>query len=64
MGYEIYKFQNSPLCEEPTISIDENDPSWAEAMNNWLVGKSPTNSTEWKKGTIVAISRKIPEEIV
>jgi antibiotic biosynthesis monooxygenase (ABM) superfamily enzyme len=39
--------------EKPTIVITPNDPEWAQAYKNWLEGKTPTNSPEWKIGVIM-----------
>ena len=54
MGYQIYKFSNASDWggETPTVSIQEGDEGWAEAYAEWLKGKNPTNSLEWKKGVI------------
>lgn len=49
----ITKLQNSsnfPGNTKPTIVIDINDENWKEAYANWLSGKNPTDSIEWKKG--------------
>ena len=52
----IVKLQNQPGwwqeigCEAPTIVIQKGDLEWEEAYANWLDGKNPTASKEWKKG--------------
>jgi len=53
MGYKIIKFQNTSGWSEnnvPTIVITKNHPEWKEIYQNWINGKNPTNSKEWKKG--------------
>lgn len=57
-GYTIYKLQNTPNSEIPTISIQQGDPQWEEAINNWQNMKNPTNSPEWKKG-VFALTKEI-----
>lgn len=54
MGYKITSFQNvsSFSGEVPTIKIDSDHPEWNEIYSNWLSGKNPTDSPEWKKGVI------------
>lgn len=70
---KIIRFQNQParpeyfkeewkgtewdLWTDPTISVSCEDPYWDEAVTNWLNGKSPTDSKEWKCGCF-AIFRK------
>ncbi len=39
--------------EKPTIVITTDDPIWTEAYANWLKGKNPTDSPEWKKGVFL-----------
>ena len=34
----------------PSIKIEEGEPSWQEAYTNWLNGKPPTNSPDWQLG--------------
>ena len=46
----LIKLQNCPSIESPTICIHIEDEEWVEAYENWLDGKHPTNSPEWKKG--------------
>jgi len=74
MGYKIVGFQNQPprpsywkeewnetewdIWTEPTIKITKDDSGWEEAFKNWLEGKPPTDSQEWKKG-IVAFCEEI-----
>lgn len=60
MGYKIYKIQNDSNWskDKPTISIDESDPNWEEALNNYINGKPPTKDPKWKKGTW-GITKKI-----
>ena len=36
-----------------TIVIFEGTPSWHDAYKNWLAGKPPTDSPEWKKGVVL-----------
>lgn len=36
--------------DKPTIMIQQGDLGWEEAYQNWLNGKNPTDSPEWKKG--------------
>jgi hypothetical protein len=37
--------------KQPTICIkNDGSPEWKEAYENWLEGKNPTNSPEWKRG--------------
>lgn len=45
------------IWTEPTIIITEDDPGWEVAYERWLDGKNPTDSPEWKKGTVVAFCR-------
>lgn len=54
MGYEIIGFQNTSSYsgEEPTICIMKESLLWDESYENWLKGKLPTDSKEWKKGVI------------
>jgi len=47
--------KNAPFDNKPTIVITEDDSNWEEAHANWIVGKPPTNSPEWKKGVFFAI---------
>lgn len=51
MGYVICKIQNVSSFSDkiPTITICENDPGWEIALTNWLNGKNPTDSPEWKR---------------
>lgn len=57
--YKIFKLQNAPgfspsSCfpdqPTPTIVITMFDNNWKEAYQNWISGKNPTDSLEWKKG--------------
>lgn len=53
MGNTISKLSNAsafPGNPDPTIVIKKGDPEWDEAYQNWISGKNPTNSVEWKKG--------------
>lgn len=61
MGYKIYKLSNDTAWDKPgpdnlwlkpapTIQIEAGEQGWEEALSNWLMGKPPTNSPEWKKG--------------
>lgn len=48
---EINKLQNQsdfPGNPKPTIVISVNDTQWNDAYKNWLAGKNPTDSKEWK----------------
>ena len=61
MGYQIVAIQNSsdwPGNPPHTIVIKRGDDGWEQAYKNWLAGKHPTNSEEWKKG-VCAISELI-----
>ena len=52
MGCKVTAFQNAsnrPGNPAPTIKITIDDPEWDQAMKNWLDGKNPTDSPEWKK---------------
>lgn len=63
MGYQIVKLQNAsnfPGNQEPTVSVSLGEEGWKEAYNNWLKGKNPTESKEWKKG-VVACTRSSVE---
>jgi hypothetical protein len=46
--------QNVSICDTlepiPTIIIYQGDVDWNDAYANWLAGKNPTDSPEWKKG--------------
>ncbi len=44
--------------EQATICITKGDPEWDEAYANWIKGKNPTDSKEWKKGVVV-LSRSL-----
>ncbi len=48
----VVRIQNTSDWDEvtPTISVQKGDPNWDESYKNWLDGKNPTNSSEWKKG--------------
>lgn len=49
-----YKFlQNAPRNKVPTIVISQKDKSWELAYEEWLNGKNPTNSLEWKLGVFM-----------
>ncbi len=57
MGYRINKLANAsgyPGNPPATITIVDSDPKWAEAYTNWLSGKNPTDSPEWKKGVFAS----------
>lgn len=61
MGYQIVKLQNTSdwdTTQKPTITITNKDDGWGIAYPNWLDGKNPTDSKEWKKG-IFAITKEI-----
>lgn len=61
MGYQIVKLQNtsgSPGNEMPTIVIEIDDKEWDQAYANWLSGKNPTNSKEWKRGIFACTRTK------
>lgn len=58
MPYEITSLSNSnpqgiPFTA-PTILIKKGDKEWNKAFENWLKGKPPTDSPEWKKGIFAA----------
>jgi hypothetical protein len=36
-----------------SIEIKESDDDWESAYKNWLNGKPPTNSLDWKSGTFL-----------
>ena len=61
VGYKVVKFQNTR--NEPTVSIDVNDPGWKNAYESWIDGKNPTNSKEWKKG-VIAITALIDKDLI
>lgn len=47
--------QNASICDykhpiSPTIRIVQGESTWDLAYTNWLAGKNPTDSLEWKKG--------------
>jgi hypothetical protein len=47
--------QNSSICNTdkptpPTLRIVQGEPAWNDAYKNWLGGKNPTDSPEWKAG--------------
>ena len=54
----VIKIQNAPSWWEeinhppPTVIVQKGDANWDEAYQNWLDGKNPTDSKEWKKGVI------------
>jgi hypothetical protein len=63
LGYKITGLQNTSPYHgnpSPTIIISEGEEGWEEAYKNWLSGKSPTNSKEWKKGVVA--TTKIGDE--
>lgn len=49
---KIKVIQNTLRDETPTIRITELDPNWEKAHDDWIMGKNPTDSPEWKKGVI------------
>lgn len=55
MKNKIKSLQNKSDWDEekPTIIIKPTDPEWEEAYQNWINGKNPTSSPEWKKGVIL-----------
>jgi len=56
MGCKVTKLSNSSEwnAKPPTIQIKKGDDGWQEAYENWLKGKNPTTSKEWKKGVIAS----------
>jgi hypothetical protein len=42
--------KNTPWDHPSTIRIEEGSPEWDEAYRNWMNGKNPTASPEWKTG--------------
>jgi len=52
MGFQVVKLQNASgwADQKPTIEINKDDDGWEEAYKQWLAGRLPTNSQEWKKG--------------
>jgi hypothetical protein len=64
MGYKIIKLQNAsdyPGNPTPTVEISILDDGWDVAYSNWLSGKNPTESKEWKKG-VFALTELIQKE--
>lgn len=62
MGYEIVTLQNAsgfPGNPAPTITIKRGEDIWEQAYANWLAGKNPTDSKEWKKGVIATTALKL-----
>lgn len=49
--------------QQPTIQIVEGEKTWAEAYSNWLDGKPPTNSPEWKNGIFLHFEPIVEEEL-
>jgi len=50
---KITKLQNYsgfPNNLSPTVVVTTEDPEWENAYKNWIAGKNPTDSIEWKKG--------------
>lgn len=61
MPYLVVALQNAscfPGNDLPTLRITSLDAGWKEAYQNWLKGKNPTSSVEWKKG-VFAITTEI-----
>ena len=52
----ITKIQNIPTWDigEPTIKIIASDGNFNSAYMNWVSGKNPTDSPEWKKGVFAS----------
>ena len=52
----ITKIQNIPSWDigEPTIKIIASDGNFNSAYMNWVSGKNPTDSSEWKKGVFAS----------
>lgn len=50
MGYKVYRLQNTPKHEKPSIMIQEGDSGWETAYEKWLNGKNPTDSNLWERG--------------
>jgi hypothetical protein len=50
--WSIPTANNTWVVDKPTIEITIDDPDWEEAYDNWIQGKPPTDSKEWKKGVI------------
>jgi hypothetical protein len=65
--YKISHIQNTssyPGNAAPTIVIAVGDDGWEEAYKNWIEGKPPTSSPEWKKGIFAGytIQRTIADD--
>jgi hypothetical protein len=41
------------IGNKPTIIVVPTDAEWKEAYSNWIKGKNPTDSPEWKKGVFL-----------
>ena len=58
--------QNASICDPkalaPTIRIVREDVNWNDAYANWLAGKNPTDSPEWKKGVYLHFEQIEEEE--
>ena len=46
----IKVIQNTSRGENPSIRATSLDSDWVQAYENWIVGRNPTPSSEWKKG--------------
>lgn len=56
MSYRIEKIHNGVRGSLPTISVDVNDKNWHQALRRWKMGKTPTDSPEWKYGVVAETS--------
>lgn len=59
--------QNTSICipfqaVSPTIKLLQGEVGWDEAYANWLAGKNPTDSPEWKKGVYLHFEQIEEEE--
>lgn len=53
----VYQLQNCSGYSSsiPTIIINKKDNNWVTAYKNWLSGKNPTESKEWKNGCFALV---------
>jgi hypothetical protein len=59
---KIKVIQNALRNETATIRITSTDLNWEAAYNNWIVGKDPTFSAEWRKGIIFFYEEEVKAE--
>lgn len=57
--YVPKKLTNAPFDMVPTILIDKTDSGWDIAYKNYLQGKNPTESQEWKQGVYLSFTWEI-----